>query len=150
MLDSIAPAATFAGYELVEDEPFAGAAANKAPISPEQWPEAVALMQDLGAAVVGFETAEPAFKAEAYAREAARITDLPLMAQLRVTVDPAEKRPAPLKPLEDILDYTPDTMAPAAVKFYGAGVQFLRATGLATPSFTGALAATVFGLEVRN
>ena len=150
VLDSIAPAATFAGYELVEDEPFAGAAANKAPISPEQWPEAVALMQDLGASVVGFETAEPAFKAEVYAREAARITDLPLMAQLRVTVDPAEKRPAPLKPLEDILDYTPDTMAPAAVKLYGAGVQFLRATGLATPSFTGALAATVFGLDVRN
>ena len=41
-------------------------------------------------------------------------------------------------------------MAPAAVKLYGAGVQFLRATGKATPSFTGALAATVYGLDVRD
>ena len=75
---------------------------------------------------------------------------LPIFAQLRVTLDPNARKPAPLKPLDEILDYTPDTMAPAAVKLYGAGVQFLRATGNATPSYTGALAATVHGLDVHR
>ena len=149
VLESIAPAASFIGYEVADDEPFSGAPAYRAPLDPERWPEAVGLMQELGASVVGFETAEPAFKAVSYASQAVGLTDLPILAQLRVTVRPDAKKPAPLVPLEDILDYTADTMTPAAVKLYGAGVQFLRATGLATPAFTGALAATVYGLDVR-
>ena len=40
-------------------------------------------------------------------------------------------------------------MEGAAVKLYAAGVQFLRATGQATPAYTGALVATVSGLDVR-
>jgi len=107
-------------------------------------------MVDQGVSVIGFETPEPAFRAVDYAKQAAEITDRPLLAQLRITLDPNVRQPAPLKPLEDILDHTTDTMAPTAVKLYGAGVQFLRATGNATPSFTGALAATVFGLDVKS
>ena len=149
VLDNIAPSPFFEGYALADVPSAAGALAQRRGLPAEQWPEAIAVMVDLGASVVGFETAEPAFKAVAYAQEAAKLTDLPLLAQLRVTIDPQAKRPTPLVPLEDIVEYTPDTMAPAAVKLYGAGVQFLRATGNATPSFTGALAATVYGLDVR-
>ena len=139
-----------AGYELAEPERATGLPAVRTGLPVDQWPEAVSTMAELGASVVGFETAEPAFRAVAYAQQAAQITDLPLLAQLRVTTDPSARQAAPLVPLEDILDYTPDTMAPAAVKLYGAGVQFLRATGRATSSFTGALAATVFGLDVHR
>ena len=150
VLESISPGAFFQGYELVDIDSYGGALVSRAPLAAERWPEAVALMEDQGAAVIGFETPEPAFRAVEYAKQAAEITDRPLLAQLRITLDPNIRQPAPLKPLEDILDHTPDTMAPAAVKLYGAGVQFLRATGNATPSFTGALAATVFGLDVRS
>ena len=72
------------------------------------------------------------------------------MAQLHVSAVPAKSAGKNLTPLADIDDYTPDTMANAAVKLYGAGVQFLRATGEATPAYTGALAATVMGLDVRQ
>lgn len=150
VLENISPGAFFQGYELVDADPYGGMPVSRAPLSPERWPEAVALMVDQGASVIGFETPEPAFKAVSYAKQAAEITDRPLLAQLRVTLDPNARKPAPLKPLDEILDYTTDTMAPAAVKLYGAGVQFLRATGNATPSFTGALAATVHGLDVRR
>ena len=138
------------GYELAELERATGMPANRKGLEADRWPEAVSVMADLGASVVGFETAEPAFKAVAYAQQAAQITDLPLLAQLRATADQSARQAAPLVPLDDILEYTPDTMAPAAVKLYGAGVQFLRATGKATSSFTGALAATVFGLDVHK
>ena len=150
VFDSISPTASAGGYEIVDIEPFSGAVGKRPPLSPEMWPEAVAVMQDLGASVIGFRTAEPLFKAEEYARQAAKLTDFPLLAELYVTADPNVKPRASLVPLDDILDYTPDTMTSAAVKLYGAGVQFLRAVGNATPSFTGALAATVFGLDVHR
>ena len=150
VLESIGPAAFFDGYGLVDADPYGGAHIARTPLPAERWPEAVALMEDQGVSVIGFETPEPAFRAVAYAEQAAKITDRPLLAQLRVTLDPNTKQPTPLKPLEDILDHTPDTMASTAVKLYGVGVQFLRATGNATPAYTGALAATVFGLDVRR
>ena len=119
------------------------------PLPLDKWPEAVAAMEDLGADVIGFETADPISKAVEYAKQTAGLTGLPLLAQLCVDPAKAAKAASPLVPLGDIEDYTPDTMGPAAVKLYGAGVQFLRATGAATPAFTGALAATVMGLDVR-
>ena len=150
VLENMPSSSFFGGFELADAPGGSTASYRRTPLSPELWDEAVAVMQDLGAAVIGFETADPTFKATAYAERARKITDRPLLAQLRVTADPQAKPKAPLKPLEDILDYTPDTMAPAAVKLYGAGVQFLRATGNATPSYTGALAATVHGLDVHK
>lgn len=161
------PAATFAkpvsagnGIDDIGDTlPFFGYEAPAASIAPpvpaalrttldaQLWPEAIETMADLGAAVIGFETADPIDCAVRYAGEAVTRTDLPVLAQLRVGT-PDDKKNRGLVPLESIDDYTPDTMARAAVKLFGAGVQFLRATGVATPAFTGALAATVQGLDV--
>ena len=140
----------FGFYEPVEVPSFTGTRKPRTPLPLEQWPEAVAAMEDLGADVIGFETADPIPKAVEYAQQTARLTELPLLAQLYV--DPAlqGKKSSPLIPLADIEEYTPDTMGPVAVKLYGAGVQFLRATGAATPAFTGALAATVAGLDVHK
>ena len=138
------------GFSVIDDGPTPPLpAARRTVLDPADWPAAVDAMADLGAAVVGFETADPIARAVEYARIAASRTDLPLLAQLRIP--PAQaKSPAArgLVPLDEIDEYTPDTMQPAAVKLYAAGVQFLRATGAATPSFTGALAATVQGLDV--
>ena len=149
MADQVASHA-FGFYEPVEVPSFTGGCKARTPLPIEQWPEAVTAMEDLGADVIGFETADPIPKAVEYAQQTARLTGLPLLAQLYV--DPAlqGKKSSPLVPLADIEEYTPDTMGPVAVKLYGAGVQFLRATGAATPAFTGALAATVAGLDVHR
>lgn len=154
VLDSVASAypITADGFEVVDDVPAPPApAAYRKPLDPSCWPAAIDVMVDMGAAVIGFETAAPIAKAVEYARIAVERSSRPVMAQLFVN-DQSSKGSAAkgLVPLDDIDEYTPDTMAPAAVKLFGAGVQFLRATGAATPAFTGALAATVQGLDVRT
>lgn len=149
--ESVLSGLPFGGYEVL-DASFSAPlpAAKRSYLSPEVWPEAIDAMVDLGVSVVGFETAEPVTRAVEYAKVASARTELPILAQLCVT-QPANALPHKgLTPLEDISDYTPDTMATSAVKLYGAGVQFLRATGLATPVYTGALAATVMGLDVHR
>lgn len=141
----------FDGYSALDDS-----TAPPQPVSrlscldPAEWPEAIDAMVDLGAAVVGFETAEPIAQAVELARVAAGRTSLPVLAQLCVKPGADELKAKNLVPLEDIDEYTPDTMATAAVKLFGAGVQFLRATGAATPAYTGSLAATVAGLDVHR
>ncbi len=140
------------GFSLVDEAPTPPLPmAHRAPLDPAEWPEALDAMADLGAAVVGFETADPIAKVVEYASAAVERTSLPVLAQLRASDQPASGAAAKgLTPLHDIDAYTPDTMEPAAVKLFAAGVQFLRATGAATPAFTGALAATVQGLDVRR
>lgn len=142
----------FGGGYVAVDETIAPPlpAASRARLALEAWLEAIDAMADLGASVVGFETADPIADALTYAKIAVERTNLPVLAQLRVTNAPSGAAAKNLVPLEDIDEYTPDTMANAAVKLYGAGVQFLRATGAATPAYTGALAATVTGLDVRR
>lgn len=136
-------------HEAAEIPTFGGMRRQCVPLPTDRWPEAVAAMEDLGAEVIGFETADTISSAVEYAKQAAKLTSLPLLAQLYVDPSAAGRKASPLVPLADIEDYTPDTMATAAVKLFGAGVQFLRATGAATPAYTGALAATVMGLDVR-
>ena len=149
--DDLLPGFPFKGYSLYEDSTYSPKpAAKRQRLSPQLWPEALDAMIDLGASVVGFETAEPINRAVEYARAAAERTDLPILVQLHVAQQPSKAATSGLVPLADIDEYTPDTMALAAVKLYGAGVQFLRATGLATPAYTGALAATVMGLDVHR
>lgn len=148
-LDDIADTLPFAGYEPVETAVAPIAPSSRGYLDSQRWPEAISVMADLGASVVGFETAEPLSRAIAYAEEAAKLTSLPLLAQLRVTQQTQSDRERALVPIQDRKDYASDTMEHAAVRLYGAGVQFLRATGKATPAFTGALAATVLGLDVR-
>ena len=71
--------------------------------------------------------------------------DAPILVQLVVRERaPRQGGPTPENPY-----YCADAMEGAAVKLYAAGVQFLRATGQATPAYTGALVATVSGLDVR-
>ena len=133
------------------DEPVAPAVPKlNALLDPDSWSEAIAAMVDLGASVVGFETSDPIDKAVAYAQQAVRESNLPVLAQLRVDggASSADERARSRMPLADRTDYSPDTLERAAVKLYGAGVQFLRASGAATPACTGALAATVTGLDV--
>lgn len=154
VLEDIAATYPFAqgGFAVLDDASTPPVpAALRAPLDPSAWSEAVDAMVDLGATVVGFETADPIEKAVSYARMATAKTDAPVLAQLRITGDAAKtSKPKGLTPLGDMDEYTPDTMDPAAVKLYAAGVQFLRATGAATPSYTGALAAVVSGLDVRR
>lgn len=141
----------FSGYEFVETAASAPLpAAKRYYLDPGLWTEAIDAMVDLGASVIGFETAEPIARAVDYAKTAIARTDLPVLAQLCVTQLPDASPRRGLTPLDEIDEYTPDTMATSAVKLYGAGVQFLRATGLATPVYTGALAATVMGLDVHR
>ena len=123
--------------------------ASATPNEKASWPELVETMADLGASVVGIETAEPVDRALAYIEEAKRLADLPILVQLRVT-QPSAAAAKGLVPLQDIEEYTPDTLDRAAVKLFGAGAQFLRATGAATSACTAALAATVSGLSVRR
>ena len=79
---------------------------------------------------------------------------MPVLAQLRVPSDSqaaqgaAGRRALALVPLAERTDIALDTMEMAAARLREAGVQFLRATGAATPAFTGALAAAVSGLDV--
>lgn len=146
-IDDIIDTFPYAGYDAAPASVSPIAPSKRAFLSAEAWPEAIAVMEDLGASVVGFETAEPLFRAVAYAEVAAKSTHLPLLVQLRVRK--ASSRSNVLVPVQDRMDYAPDTMEYAATRLYAAGVQFLRATGEATSSYTGALAATVLGLDVR-
>lgn len=105
--------------------------------------EAVALMAEFGASVVGFECAAPEEDVVAVARRAAGACDLPLMVQLSVARrDPKQGAASPDNPY-----YCADTMVSAALALRAVGVQFLRATGDASPAYTGALAAAVMGLD---
>lgn len=139
------------GYTLL-DEPLdpLGYLDRHTPLAPDQWPEALAVMEDLGAAVVGFETAENPNAAVEYAKVAAEKTELPILASLRVIEDPLNARALGLTPLEDIQEYTPDTLVLVGQRLRDAGVQFLRATGQATAACTGALVAAVSGDDVKR
>ena len=81
--------------------------------------------------------------------ELASALEAPILAQIDVRqATAAEKRRASLgAPIPENPYAMPDFMADAAIELRAAGAQFLRATGEATPAFTGALAAGVFGLD---
>lgn len=108
----------------------------------ETWEEACAVMVEFGADVVGFSTgAEPATVLE-FVAKAADITELPLLVQLAVGEHDQHDVNPGFRPVEVTPDNpyrTPDALFDAATALLGAGVQFLRAVGHATPSYTGAL-----------
>lgn len=76
-------------------------------------------------------------------------TPKPILVQASVhQATAAEKRRASLgAPIPENPYALPDFMADAAVALRAAGAQFLRACGEATPAYTGALAAGVFGAD---
>ena len=106
--------------------------------------EACAIMGEYGASVAGFSTACGIEAACALAKRAEAACDLPILVQLAVV----EHKPKQGGPTDANPYYCPDAVVDAAVRLRASGVQFLRATGAATPAYTGALAATTAGLDV--
>lgn len=106
--------------------------------------EACSIMGEYGASVAGFSTASGIEDACALAKRAEAACDLPILVQLAV----AEHKPKQGGPTDANPYYCPDAVVDAAVRLRASGVQFLRATGAATPAYTGALAATTAGLDV--
>lgn len=107
--------------------------------------EAVSVMGEYGAQVAGFRTAAPVDVACQLARQAVETAgDMPVLVQLDVRhVDPDQEVPSEVNPY-----FEPDAMVEAAERLAMEGVQFLRAVGAATPSYTGALVGATIGDEV--
>lgn len=108
--------------------------------------EALDVMAEYGANVVGFATAAGQDAAVALVERAVKATPLPVMVQLEVLKRDARQQ----GPTLDNPYYVPDTMMAAADALRHVGAQFLRAVGDATPAYTGALAATVMGLDAAQ
>ncbi len=104
--------------------------------------DAVRVMTEYGAQVVGFATAGDPGQAAALVTQAKAVNPmLPTLVQLSVReIDPEQKHPTPENPYP-----SPDAIADAADVLKAAGAQFLRAVGNATPSYTGALVAATLG-----
>lgn len=108
--------------------------------------EALSIMVDYEASVVGFATAAPLDRAIAFTRCACKVGDLPVLAQLSVT----NHNPRQGEATRENPYYCPDTLVEAGTQLRAAGAQFLRATGLATPAYTGALVAASEGFDVMR
>lgn len=131
--------------------------------------EAVAVMAEYGAQVVGFQTAAAPEDACRVAADIAQAVCLPILAQL--VVQPAEAGAGQFAAIDAAEDMNAlasavaavardasaapanpypqaDDMVDAANALRDAGVQFLRATGNATPAYTGALVAATDDLDV--
>lgn len=108
------------------------------------WAEALEVMAEYGASAVGFETSAPQDAACALVSQAVEACTLPILVQLQVKQRISRQQGASA----DNPYYCADTMMAAADALHRAGAQFLRATGDATPAYTGALVATVTGSDV--
>ncbi|MCI9129760.1 MAG: methionine synthase [Eggerthellaceae bacterium] len=124
-----------------------------APLSPglharpatESLEEAVSVMAELGANVAGFSTAAPADVAAELVARVKSVAYIPVMAELCVRervpgAAPTEENPYP----------QPDDVFAAAQVLHEAGAQFLRASGDATPAYTGSIAAAVAGMDIAG
>lgn len=106
--------------------------------------DALAVMVDYEASVAGFATTAPVETATTFARRASGAGQLPVLAQLVVREhNPKQGDATPENPY-----FCPDVLVGAASQLRGAGVQFLRAAGAATPAYTGALVAASEGFDV--
>lgn len=104
----------------------------------ESLEDAVSAAGELGAAVVGFETAADPAKAAALVARACAAGTLPLPVLAALAVEPGG------------CYASADSLADAAVALRAAGAQFLRATGSATAAGTGALVAATLGEDVAR
>lgn len=105
--------------------------------------EALTVMVDLGADVVGLQTAAPQADAVALASKAAA-WGRPSLVQL--AVGPRDDRQGAAT--DENPYYCPDVLVGAATALRGCGTQFLRACGCATPAYTGVLVAASEGFDV--
>lgn len=108
--------------------------------------DAVALVDEYGADVIGVVSGARPEQLEASIETLRNATAKPLLVELvvRKLIERA------LNPDKDNPYYSPDTMVDAALKLHAAGVQFVRASGMASPAYTGALVATLAGLDVAG
>lgn len=116
-----------------------------APVVRERLEDAVAVMAEYGAQVAGFCTDAPPEVALSLAERVAKAAFLPALAQLFVHACAPGKQPQAGNPYPQ-----PDDAFGVAEALADAGVQFVRATGRATPAYTGALAAAVAGRSVAG
>lgn len=109
--------------------------------------EAVAAMAQ--ADVIGFASEAPQDVLCEVVRRASALTDKPILVQIGVRAATAmEKRRASLGSAIPGKPYAlPDALADAALALRAAGAQFLRATGEATPAYTGALVVATMGAD---
>ncbi len=106
--------------------------------------DAVMVMTEYGAQVAGFAIAACPEVVRTQVAEVKKACPLPILAQLKV----AELNPDQGKPTEENPYFEVDTMVEAAEFLQASGVQFLRAVGDVTPSYTGALVAATMGEDV--
>lgn len=106
--------------------------------------DACAMMVEHGADVVGFTSAAPLDEVAALVECVKKVVDVPLLVQLRVLANNPQQQAA----TEENPYYCADVLVDAATRLRGAGVQFLRACGDATPAYTGALVAASAGFDV--
>lgn len=108
--------------------------------------EACAVMDEFGASVAGIRSALGIEGTLALVGRVRAATPLPVMVSLAVARnDPKQGRATDENPY-----FCPDVMIEAATRLRGAGVQFLRADGAATPAYVGALVAASEGFDVMR
>lgn len=109
----------------------------------EKLVDAVTVMEDLEADVVGFRVQGTLEQASDLVQQVAGATDLPILVQ--VDVDPVGKRAMIGHP--QALEGNPfpdaDSMIDAGARLRASGAQFVRATGRATAAYAAALAASI-------
>ncbi|MCL1798084.1 MAG: homocysteine S-methyltransferase family protein [Eggerthellaceae bacterium] len=118
--------------------------------------DALAMMVEYGADVVGFEWSASLEKIVSLVEDVKEKVVVPLVVQLAIKPqNPSQqalRSQAPQQQTQDSRETNPysfpDTMIEAAARLRGAGVQFLRASGDATPAYTAALVAASSGFDV--
>lgn len=106
--------------------------------------EAVELCDEYGADVIGVSSDGPARVLYGYAEAMANATDKPKL--LDVVVRKRDRRQ--FEPTDENPYPTADALVDLALGLHARGIGFLRASGDANPAYTGALLATVSGLDV--
>lgn len=142
------------GVRMVSDKPLMATvpvdAAGKIVGRNETLAEAVDIMTDLQADVVGIATAAPIDAAMALVRQTAAQTNLPILVQLAVGEHDEHDINPGFRPVVLTADNpykTTDAVFEAAPKLVASGAQFLQAIGKATAAYTGALAVGTTGLS---
>lgn len=114
--------------------------------SKESLADAIERAAENGADVIGISTPAPVEKLKNIIELMRSKTDKALLVELRV----GKKDPRQLNPTDENPYNVPDRMVEAGIMLRSWGVQFLRAAGKASPSYTGALVAATTGLDVVN
>lgn len=108
--------------------------------------DAVALCDEYGADAIGIATPTNLEMMLECVSQMKAATQKPLLVEIEV----AKEEKKALNPPLDNPYYRPETLVDVAFALRSAGVQFLRAGGLALPTYTAVLNATVDGMDVVN